>query len=148
MVGALLSICAGGLLGKLGFAPFDEPPAPLAPDRSLLVSAHPSRVSGSISAISAARFVNEHTIDLRGCWRRLQPAEMMIVKAQLQLLVADDGTVSAQVTDSSQNPRIDRCLLQIVRRWELPSTAGATLLDLEISAVFDRPPRTPNSLRL
>lgn len=147
MVGALLAFSAGGLLGKLGFAPFDEPPAPGLSDRRVLLTAYPSRISGSSSSTEIGWFINAHTQELRGCWRRLQPAEMMIVQAQLQLLVADDGTVSAKVANSSQNPRIDRCLLQVVRRWELRPSLSDTSIDLSMTAVFNAPPGLPNSER-
>ncbi|MFT3838529.1 MAG: hypothetical protein QM723_16245 [Myxococcaceae bacterium] len=148
IVAALLCFSAGGLLGKLGVAPFDEPPAPRPTDRRVLLTAYPSRVSGTSSPMEVGWFINAHTQELRGCWRRLQPVEMMIVQAQLQLLVGDDGTVSAKVTNSSQNPRIDRCLLQVVRRWELRHGLSDTSIDLSMTAVFNAPPGMPNSERI
>src|SRR5436190_4127644 len=104
---------AGGLGGRRASAPEVVPGT--------------AEVRGSLDKEIIRRIIRRHINEVKFCYEReLVKSANLVGRVMIQFTIAGTGMVAASVVQAStmNNPPVEQCIAQAVRRWEFPKPTG------------------------
>jgi hypothetical protein len=108
---------AGGLGGRRAGAPEVVPGT--------------AEVRGSLDKEIIRRIIRRHINEVKFCYEReLVKNQNLVGRVMIQFTIAGTGMVAASVVQAStmNNPPVEQCIAQAVRRWEFPKPSGGGIV--------------------
>jgi TonB family protein len=108
---------AGGLGGRRAHAPDVVPGT--------------AQVRGSLDKEIIRRIIRRHLNEVRFCYEKeLMHKQDLYGRVMIQFTISGQGQVVASIVQNStmNNPNVEQCIAQAVRRWEFPKPQGGGIV--------------------
>jgi len=103
----------------------------------------PTGVRGSLDKEIIRRIIRRHVNDVKDCYeQQLATNPTLAGKVMVSFTIAGSGKVIASTVESStvNDPRVENCIVQAVRRWEYPKPLGGGFVTVTYPFVLKSAP--------